>query len=953
MRARTGVAGAVVAGVILIAGVGAAMAGADESVRVEQVKISGVAEAGAPVSLDATVYLPAGSAAAPAVMLAHGFGGSKTDLADQARTLARSGYVVLAWTQRGFGLSGGLIHLNAPDYEVADARKVLDYLAGHPRVIKDAPGDPRVGVAGGSYGGALALSLAGRDQRVDAIAPQITWNDLQQSLFPQFAVDDPDPVSPAGVAPISTAGVFKRSWAGVFFGSGGARAGELGAGLGAAASGSGTSGSGPSGSGAAGVATATGSGPCGRFAPDVCAAYESAATTGRPSAALVGLLARSSPKQVASKIKAPTLLLQGEADSLFPLSQADANAAAIAAAGTPVKVVWHSGGHDGGVSEADRLDRLTQAWFDRYLARDGSAPDQRFELTVPSATISSADSNPAAQIRVAPGEPGVTSSQAVGSERVTLSGTSQTIVSPAGGSPAAVSTVPGLGSLLTRAAGGTVSALPGQAAVFDSAPLRQGMKIVGGATVALSIGSTTPDATVFVSLQDVPPSGEPTLPQGLVSPVRIEGLTPTRAGAAGASAGAPGAPREVIVRLPAIVHDVVPGHRLRVVVSATDQAYFLPADRRQYTVALAGSATGSSGSAGPAVVIPVVTTTVLDGGGPRALLPWASALAAGLLLLAGWALWARRRTRNAVPDPELVDVPLDIKDLGKAYGDGYRAVSDLSFRVERGWVLGLLGPNGAGKTTTLRMLMGLISPTEGAIRVFGQQIGPGAPVLSRVGVFIEGPGFLPHVNGLENLRLYWQATGRPLAEAHLDDALEVAGLGEDVYRQVKTYSQGMRQRLAIAQAMLGLPDLLVMDEPTNGLDPPQIREMREVLSRYAATGRTVVVSSHLLSEVEQTCTHVVVMNRGRLVAQGEVGDLVGSATSLVVDVDDPVRAAEVAAGVPGASEIEVVPAGLVLSLAGTARGPLVRALVDAGLQVERIAPRRGLEEAFLALVGEA
>jgi ABC-2 type transport system ATP-binding protein len=225
-------------------------------------------------------------------------------------------------------------------------------------------------------------------------------------------------------------------------------------------------------------------------------------------------------------------------------------------------------------------------------------------------------------------------------------------------------------------------------------------------------------------------------------------------------------------------------------------------------------------------------------------------------------------------------------------------------------------------------------------------------VLSRVGAFVEGPGFLPHVSGLDNLRLYWAATGRPAADAHLEDALEIAGLRDDVHRRVKTYSQGMRQRLAIAQAMLGLPDLLVLDEPTNGLDPPQIREMREVLSHYAATGRTVVVSSHLLAEVEQTCTHVVVMHQGRLVAEGPVADLVGSATVLVVDVDDPARAAAVAATVPGAQEVTVTPTGLTLNLVGTPRGELVRALVAAGLSIDRLTPQRGLEEAFLALVGE-
>jgi ABC-2 type transport system ATP-binding protein len=311
----------------------------------------------------------------------------------------------------------------------------------------------------------------------------------------------------------------------------------------------------------------------------------------------------------------------------------------------------------------------------------------------------------------------------------------------------------------------------------------------------------------------------------------------------------------------------------------------------------------------------------------------------------------RRRTRS-VADPALAAVPLAIDGLGKRYGDGFRAVSEVSFRVEHGWVLGLLGPNGAGKTTALRMLMGLLTPTEGRITVFGHAVRPGAPVLSRVGSFVEGPGFLPHVSGLDNLRLYWGATGRPRAEAHVEEALEIAGLGEDVARRVRTYSHGMRQRLAIAQAMLGLPDLLVLDEPTNGLDPPQIREMREVLARYAATGRTVVISSHLLAEVEQTCTHVVVMHQGRLVAQGPVAELVGSATSLVVDVDRPERAAQVAASLDGARDVGTTPTGISLKLVGTPRSELVRVLVADGLAVDRITPQRGLEEAFLALVGE-
>jgi len=196
----------------------------------------------------------------------------------------------------------------------------------------------------------------------------------------------------------------------------------------------------------------------------------------------------------------------------------------------------------------------------------------------------------------------------------------------------------------------------------------------------------------------------------------------------------------------------------------------------------------------------------------------------------------------------------------------------VDFTVPRGVVLGLLGPNGAGKTTTMRMAMGLIQPTEGSVFVFGERVTPGAPVLSRIGAFVEGPGFLPHLSGRENLDLYWRASGRS-GEPYLEQVLEIAGLGPSIDRKVRTYSQGMKQRLGIAQAMLGMPDILLLDEPTNGLDPPQIREMRQVLHDYATDGRTVILSSHLLGEVEQTCTHVVVMHRGTVAATGTVAEL--------------------------------------------------------------------------------
>src|SRR5665811_1844505 len=216
------------------------------------------------------------------------------------------------------------------------------------------------------------------------------------------------------------------------------------------------------------------------------------------------------------------------------------------------------------------------------------------------------------------------------------------------------------------------------------------------------------------------------------------------------------------------------------------------------------------------------------------------------------------------------------------------------------------------------MLLGLIRPSEGAIRVFGQRVVPGSPVLSRVGAFVEGPGFLPHLSGLENLQLFWAATGRPSGDAGFDTALEIAGLGADVQRKVRTYSHGMRQRLAIAQAMLGLPELLVLDEPTNGLDPLQIAEMREVLRRYAETGRTVVISSHLLAEVEQTCSHVVVMHNGKLVAVGSVAEIAGSGGVQLV-VKNPQQAQEI--------------------------------LAAAGVDSQTVPARRSLEDIFIQMVG--
>ncbi|MFI0231641.1 CocE/NonD family hydrolase [Streptomyces sp. NPDC017086] len=824
------------------------------------------------VRLDTSYFTPADAGRHPAVLLGHGFGGSKDDMRRQAEDLARSGYAVLTWSARGFGRSTGKIGLNAPDGEVADVSRLIDWLAGRPEVRLDRPGDPRVGMAGGSYGGAIALLAAGHDRRVDAIAPAITYWNLADALFPN--------------------GVFKKLWAGSFISAGGG---------------------------------------CARFEPALCRMYDRVAESGRPDQAARTLLQERSPSAVGDHVKVPTLLVQGQTDSLFTLDQADAAQRAVHANGAPVAVDWIAGGHDGGDMETDRVDARVRAWFDRYLKGDrGTGTGPAFRVTR-TGGIDSTDGTARLRGASAPAYPGLHGHR----RPVALTGGPQHVTNPAGASPPAVSALPGLGggsgglARLSALGVGLSLDFPGQYAKFESAPLTRDLRITGAPTATVHISATRDDAVLFAKVYDIgPDGGRPVLPSRLVTPFRVTGA---RTG------------QDVTVTLPAIDHEVQQGHRLRLVLASTDLGYASPAAPATYTVSLKG---GLSVPTAPAV-----TTAAAPLPAWVWWLPAAGALAALALLLT-----ARRRTAAPAPDPALAEVPLLIENLGKRYArsaDRY-AVRDLSFRVDKGQVLGLLGPNGAGKTTTLRMLMGLIRPDDGEIRVFGHAIRPGAPVLSRVGAFVEGAGFLPHLSGRENLELYWRATGRPPGDAHLDEALEIAGLGDALARAVRTYSQGMRQRLAIAQAMLGLPDLLILDEPTNGLDPPQIREMREVMIRYAAGGRTVIVSSHLLAEVEQSCTHLVVMDRGRLVQAGPVGEITGSGDTLLVGTAAPVPepVVEKVAALPGVASAVRADAGLLVRLApgGTAER-LVVELVRLEVPVASVGPHRRLEDAFLTLIG--
>lgn len=302
--------------------------------------------------------------------------------------------------------------------------------------------------------------------------------------------------------------------------------------------------------------------------------------------------------------------------------------------------------------------------------------------------------------------------------------------------------------------------------------------------------------------------------------------------------------------------------------------------------------------------------------------------------------------------PPRAPTPVVISGLSKRFSEAVLAVDNLDLTVEAGQVFGLLGPNGAGKTTAIRMLLGLIWPTSGSVRIFGETIRPGHPVLRRVGAIVENPAFVPYWSGQQNLEAFWRAGGGDWSTANSGPALEIAGLGEALHRKVHTYSKGMQQRLAIAQALLNKPDLLVLDEPTLGLDPHEMREIRELLSTLAGEGTTVLLSSHILAEVEQVCTHAAVMAKGRLIANGTVAQLTGAATTVYLEVDDIDGAMAALAALGGIGPVTREGQGLSVRLNAVPRKAIVVALVNAGIGVETVASRHHLEDAFLELVGE-
>ncbi|MFG1797028.1 ABC transporter ATP-binding protein [Nocardia sp. NPDC049149] len=285
------------------------------------------------------------------------------------------------------------------------------------------------------------------------------------------------------------------------------------------------------------------------------------------------------------------------------------------------------------------------------------------------------------------------------------------------------------------------------------------------------------------------------------------------------------------------------------------------------------------------------------------------------------------------------------RGLTKRYGAN-TAVDGVSMRVAAGEIYGFLGPNGAGKTTTLRMLVGLIRPSAGSATVAGHV--PGDPdVVRKLGVLIEGPGFYPYLSGRDNLRVL--AKYRGIGRTDVEDALDRVGLAARADDKFRTYSLGMKQRLGVGAALLGRPDLLILDEPTNGLDPQGMAEMRELITTLADDGHTVLLSSHMLSEVQEICDRVGVISRGRLIAESTVAELRG-ASSLLLRAEPMEVAFPAVRGVVG--DALLTSGGIRIEAGDGTAAAVARAVVESGADLlELRLDEKSLEEVFFEMTG--
>jgi len=294
---------------------------------------------------------------------------------------------------------------------------------------------------------------------------------------------------------------------------------------------------------------------------------------------------------------------------------------------------------------------------------------------------------------------------------------------------------------------------------------------------------------------------------------------------------------------------------------------------------------------------------------------------------------------------------IQLFDLTKRYGTSTAksvlAVDRISFAVEEGQVFGFLGPNGSGKTTTIGMLVGTIKPTGGRFTLLGAS-GPKGLMAARarVGATLETPNFYPHMSGRDNLLV--AAAVKGVGRPRIEECLELVGLSDRAKHRFKTYSLGMKQRLALAATMLNDPELIILDEPANGLDPQGIREIREIIRILADRGKTIFLSSHLLAEVERTCSHVAIVRQGRIVAWGAVAEVVGEGSAVLLRAEDTEALAGAMQTYPEATSVRRTDEGIVATLKGGDLASVTRYLAGQGIYLSHLAPYRpSLEEVFI------
>lgn len=296
-----------------------------------------------------------------------------------------------------------------------------------------------------------------------------------------------------------------------------------------------------------------------------------------------------------------------------------------------------------------------------------------------------------------------------------------------------------------------------------------------------------------------------------------------------------------------------------------------------------------------------------------------------------------------------MNVVLETKDLTKTYGK-FKAVDSINITAHEGEVFGFLGPNGAGKTTTLGMALGLVHPTAGEVYVLQARVTPNhTSVLRQVGALLGAPAFVPYLSAWDNLDLLARLTPG-VGKKRIGETLDLVGLGDVARRKAGKFSTGMKQRLGLAMALLHQPRFVILDEPTNGLDPAGMREMRQLLRWLAQNGTTVLLSSHLLNEVQQVCDRIAVLNKGRVVAQGRVDDLLGAqAPSVRVVVEDPHAALPLLQALPGAQEVHLNGGNALIVTGVTSQAVMNHLLQNHLIPVEIAAQKSDLEALFLEL----